>query len=679
MRSSTRRTGCHSPLPSKTAVARVRWTRCRAAGRGARSSSAGCSMRRFAVTDGSGRRTSVLERRFVSMADPHLGAIEIAPHRRELVRPPRGPRRHRRHGDRDDETDRGATPRRPHLELLEAGADEPDCVYLVVRTVQSQVTPRARRSVPRVTGGSADVRWSALTRPGVGSRFSLDLAEGQRMRCEKVVALYTSRDAAISDPLEAARARLSSGAGEFAELLADARSRVGTDLEPCRDRGARRDDGDPAPHQPPSLPRPAGRFAPRRRSRRRDPGAGGCTARAISAMSSGTSCSSSRSSTCASLASPARSSPTASTASTPPEQRGGRGSPGGDVPVAERERRARRDAPSALQPALGTLDGGPLALPAPCRPGGRLQLLAVLPGDRRHRAPLRSRRSRSSSRSPASSPTSHSFDEALGRYRIRGVMGPDEFHDGYPWSDEPGVDDNAYTNVMTAWLLERSLELVDLARRSGRTSRSSGSASDERRARAFRGVSRATPRAVHRRRPRAVRRLRPPRAARPRRLPRPLRRHRPARPHLGGGGRHGPPLSGGQAARRADDPLTCSPPRSCAGSRPPRLLLRRRRDPTNDRLLHRPRHPRLLALARRPRLDHRPPRPALLVAIPVRSARIRTCSTSIGARRARASTSARWRARSTSSSAAIPASSSAREPCGSIPLCPTNSPRSTFG
>jgi len=52
------------------------------------------------------------------------------------------------------------------------------------------------------------------------------------------------------------------------------------------------------------------------------------------------------------------------------------------------------------------------------------------------------------------------FDPDLGRYRIAGVMGPDEFHDGYPWSDEPGLVDNAYTNVMVAWLLRTTTDLV---------------------------------------------------------------------------------------------------------------------------------------------------------------------------------------------------------------------------
>ncbi len=47
------------------------------------------------------------------------------------------------------------------------------------------------------------------------------------------------------------------------------------------------------------------------------------------------------------------------------------------------------------------------------------------------------------------------------RYEIRGVMGPDEFHDRYPWSDRPGLDNNAYTNVMVAWLLQRALEALE--------------------------------------------------------------------------------------------------------------------------------------------------------------------------------------------------------------------------
>ncbi len=52
------------------------------------------------------------------------------------------------------------------------------------------------------------------------------------------------------------------------------------------------------------------------------------------------------------------------------------------------------------------------------------------------------------------------WDPAHGRYRITGVVGPDEYHEGYPDSGRPGLDDNAYTNVTAAWVLARALELV---------------------------------------------------------------------------------------------------------------------------------------------------------------------------------------------------------------------------
>lgn len=51
-------------------------------------------------------------------------------------------------------------------------------------------------------------------------------------------------------------------------------------------------------------------------------------------------------------------------------------------------------------------------------------------------------------------------DKTLGRYRIRGVVGPDEYHDGYPGAERPGLDDNAYTNVTAAWVLARTLDLL---------------------------------------------------------------------------------------------------------------------------------------------------------------------------------------------------------------------------
>ncbi len=48
------------------------------------------------------------------------------------------------------------------------------------------------------------------------------------------------------------------------------------------------------------------------------------------------------------------------------------------------------------------------------------------------------------------------------RYHIRGVVGPDEYHTAYPDRDEPGIDDNAYTNLLAAWVLARAPELLAL-------------------------------------------------------------------------------------------------------------------------------------------------------------------------------------------------------------------------
>ena len=53
------------------------------------------------------------------------------------------------------------------------------------------------------------------------------------------------------------------------------------------------------------------------------------------------------------------------------------------------------------------------------------------------------------------------FDEAKGRYVIRGVIGPDEFHSGYPDRPNDGVDNNAYTNVMAVWVIVRALDALD--------------------------------------------------------------------------------------------------------------------------------------------------------------------------------------------------------------------------
>ena len=52
------------------------------------------------------------------------------------------------------------------------------------------------------------------------------------------------------------------------------------------------------------------------------------------------------------------------------------------------------------------------------------------------------------------------YDQRAGRYHLRGVVGPDEYHTGYPGRDAPGLDDNAYTNAMAAWVCSQAAGIM---------------------------------------------------------------------------------------------------------------------------------------------------------------------------------------------------------------------------
>jgi len=54
------------------------------------------------------------------------------------------------------------------------------------------------------------------------------------------------------------------------------------------------------------------------------------------------------------------------------------------------------------------------------------------------------------------------YNQSLDRYEILGVMGPDEYHEAYPGSDKPGLNNNAYTNVMAVWVLTEALNVLKI-------------------------------------------------------------------------------------------------------------------------------------------------------------------------------------------------------------------------
>lgn len=56
------------------------------------------------------------------------------------------------------------------------------------------------------------------------------------------------------------------------------------------------------------------------------------------------------------------------------------------------------------------------------------------------------------------------YNRELDRYEILGVMGPDEYHDGYPETEKPGLNNNAYTNVMTVYVLRTAIKALGVLR-----------------------------------------------------------------------------------------------------------------------------------------------------------------------------------------------------------------------
>jgi trehalose/maltose hydrolase-like predicted phosphorylase len=54
------------------------------------------------------------------------------------------------------------------------------------------------------------------------------------------------------------------------------------------------------------------------------------------------------------------------------------------------------------------------------------------------------------------------FNEQRDRYEIHHVVGPDEYHTQYPDSKEPGLKNNAYTNIMAVWTIMKTLDACDM-------------------------------------------------------------------------------------------------------------------------------------------------------------------------------------------------------------------------
>jgi len=53
------------------------------------------------------------------------------------------------------------------------------------------------------------------------------------------------------------------------------------------------------------------------------------------------------------------------------------------------------------------------------------------------------------------------YNKKIRRYEIDQVMGPDEYHEKYPAARKGGLKNNAYTNVMATWVIEKALHILE--------------------------------------------------------------------------------------------------------------------------------------------------------------------------------------------------------------------------
>jgi trehalose/maltose hydrolase-like predicted phosphorylase len=176
--------------------------------------------RRLRVRDRGGRETSLRSRRLVHMMYQHVAAIqwELTPENWS------GPLRIRSGLDgsiKNDGVPRYRDLNQDHLDVLETGLVGEDGLDLVVQSKQSKtrVAQAARTLVFRSKGDPAAIQRELIDESGfIAHEMLLDGQKGKSVRVEKVAALYTSKDFAISEPRLEARKAIGR-APSFKELL----------------------------------------------------------------------------------------------------------------------------------------------------------------------------------------------------------------------------------------------------------------------------------------------------------------------------------------------------------------------------------------------------------------------------------------------------------------------------
>jgi beta-phosphoglucomutase-like phosphatase (HAD superfamily) len=177
----------------------------------------GTLARHLRFKDSEGRSTRVTQRRFVSMKDQHLAGLEttfVAENWSGAIQV--------RSGLDGRVVNAGVKRYRElnqhHLHQLGQSELDAETVDLQVETNQSHVRVALAARTRLLRDGQAERR--LVSEPGfVAHELTFELEQGRPATVEKIVALYTSRDRAISESLLDAR-EAAQGAAGFAELLA---------------------------------------------------------------------------------------------------------------------------------------------------------------------------------------------------------------------------------------------------------------------------------------------------------------------------------------------------------------------------------------------------------------------------------------------------------------------------
>jgi len=180
----------------------------------------GLLIREVTVRDAAGNETEIISERFASMHDPHLAAI------RYTVVPLNYSGRITFRAGLDgaiinDGVERYKALNQKHLQPVMEGSEK-DQQYLLVKTTQSSVEIAEAASYSFfINDDEVDVEMTHTVAPGsVFGEVSMEVTEGNEYTLEKRVALFTSRPDDHPSPLNAAREALT-GCGSFEILLYD--------------------------------------------------------------------------------------------------------------------------------------------------------------------------------------------------------------------------------------------------------------------------------------------------------------------------------------------------------------------------------------------------------------------------------------------------------------------------